>query len=76
LAVCNTHRQTMQSIISTSELLWLLPTPCSFLAWHTLRHWGWRRHIPPKRRSTSTGLYSVISQKKEIFKQYKICSKQ
>jgi hypothetical protein len=40
---------------------------CCFLGWVTLKPWRWRRHIPPKRRLTSNGLHSVISQKTELF---------
>jgi hypothetical protein len=32
----------------------------------TLQPWRWRRYIPPKRRSTFTGLHSVISKKTEL----------
>jgi hypothetical protein len=39
-----------------------------FLARLILQPWGWRRHIPPKRRLTSNGLHGVIYQKREPFK--------
>jgi hypothetical protein len=35
-------------------------------AWLTLRLWRCRRYVPPKRRSTFTGLYSIISKKIEL----------
>jgi hypothetical protein len=51
-----------------------------FLAWFTLRHWRWRRYVPPKRRWTSTEVRGVtaqpvaipteLSQKMVLFRQF------
>jgi hypothetical protein len=38
----------------------------TFASWLTLRPSKWRPYVPPKRRRTSTGLYSVTSQKTVI----------
>jgi hypothetical protein len=38
-----------------------------FLAWHTLRPWRWRRHVPPKRRLIFNGLCGVKTQKIQLF---------
>jgi hypothetical protein len=40
----------------------LLSASCCFLACLTLHPWGWRRHVPRKRRLTLNGLHGVISQ--------------
>jgi hypothetical protein len=32
-----------------------------------LRHWRWKRYVPPKRRLTFNGLHRVISQKMVLF---------
>jgi hypothetical protein len=45
----------------------LLHALCWFLPWLTLRPWGRKRHVSPKRRLTFTGLHGVISQKIELF---------
>jgi hypothetical protein len=34
-----------------------------FLAWLSLRSWRWKRHVPPKRQLTFTGLHGVTFQK-------------
>jgi hypothetical protein len=39
---------------------------CHLIAWLILRHWWWRRHVPPKRRLTFNGLQGVISQTMEF----------
>jgi hypothetical protein len=48
----------------------LLPPPCSFIGFLTLRLWRWRRYVPPNRRLTFTRLHIVISQKIELLKCY------
>jgi hypothetical protein len=42
-------------------LLCLLSASRWFLVWLVLRPWGWRRHVPPKRRLAFNGLHGVIS---------------
>jgi hypothetical protein len=46
--------------------LCLLIASCWFLAWLTLRHWRWNRHVPPKCQWAFNGLHSNISQKMEL----------
>jgi hypothetical protein len=48
-------------------LLCLLTASCWFLAWLILRPWRCRRHVPPKRQLTFSGLRVVISQTTEFF---------
>jgi hypothetical protein len=47
--------------------LCMLPASSRFLVWLTIRHWRWKRHVPPKRLLTFKGLQYVTSQKTEIF---------
>jgi hypothetical protein len=43
----------------------LLPGSRWLLVWITLRHWRWRRHVPPKCRLTFNGRHGDTSQKTE-----------
>jgi hypothetical protein len=45
-----------------------------FLSWLILRPWRWRRHVPPKRWSTFSGLHGFISQKMERFETTAYCN--
>jgi hypothetical protein len=40
---------------------------CWYLVWLILRPSRWRWHVPPKHQFTFNGLYSIISQKIELF---------
>jgi hypothetical protein len=57
--------------IFTIELC-LMPTSGWFLTWPTLQPWRWRWHVPPKYLFISCLLYSVMSQKIELFALYLI----
>jgi hypothetical protein len=45
---------------------WLLHASYWFLAWLTLQHWRWRRHIPPKRRLAFNGLHGDIPENRDL----------
>lgn len=47
--------------------IYFVPELCSSLAWLYLRPCIWRRHFPPKRLSTSTGLRGAAPQKIKLF---------
>jgi hypothetical protein len=44
-------------------------TTCFMLVswWLIFRPWGWRRHVPPKRRLTCNWLHEVVSKKIGLF---------
>jgi hypothetical protein len=43
--------------------LWrVIPSACRFITLHILRPWRWRRHVPPKRQLTFSGLHGVMLQ--------------
>jgi hypothetical protein len=53
----NTVPQTWRSKIKAK---WPLLAAYKFLAWLILTPWKWRQYVPPKRRSTYSGLLCVI----------------
>jgi hypothetical protein len=57
--ICRIHRKGWR-ISQARNQVCLLPASCWFLAGLTLRTWRWRRHVPPKRRLTFSGLYCVL----------------
>jgi hypothetical protein len=36
-----------------------------------IRHWRWKRHVPPKNRLIFNGLHGIISQKIKLFRKFK-----
>jgi hypothetical protein len=49
------------------SIFWDMPASNWFLACFTLRSWGWRRYVPPKRWLIFIGLHGIISHKTELF---------
>jgi hypothetical protein len=58
--LCNYYYQAEAKSTDVSGNWPFLHTSYWFLAWLTLRSWGWRRHVPPKRRLNFTKLHDVI----------------
>jgi hypothetical protein len=62
-----THTLVFQLAVYSA---WHLLT-CWFLLKLFLRHWRWRRYVPPKRRLQLNKLHGVTSQKMILFKNQK-----
>jgi hypothetical protein len=52
------------------KICFILGSSASFISWHILRPYRWKRHVHPKRRLNFNGLHGVISQKIGIFRRY------